>query len=140
MGPLAQFDAQKGKLDMNMQSVVVLAGDGGMKGLFMGDADMFGELILAHLQKNINADILKVSHHGGERSCLDPFLDKVRPGIAVISCGLNNIYGDPSPESLIRLNKRGIKIYRTDQHGEIIITSLSPGFNVKSGHPPADNH
>ena len=140
LGPLAVFDAQKGKLDMNMQSVVVLAGDGSMKGLFMGDADMFGELIVAHLQKDINADVLKVAHHGGERSCLDPFLDEVRPRIAVISCGLNNIYGDPSPESLVRLEKRGIKTYRTDQHGEIMITSLSPGFNVKSGHPPADKH
>jgi competence protein ComEC len=140
LGPLTQFAAQNGKLDMNMQSVVVLAGDDSMKGLFMGDADMFGELIVAHLQKNINAGVLKVSHHGGERSCLDPFLNQVRPQIAVISCGLNNIYGDPSPESLIRLNKRGIKTYRTDQHGEIMITSLSPGFNVKSGHPPADKH
>ncbi len=140
LGPLARFDAQKGKLDMNMQSVVVLAGDTGMKGLFMGDADMFGELIIAHLEKNINADVLKVSHHGGERSCLDPFLDEVRPKIAVISCGLNNVYGDPSPEPLMRLNKRGIKTYRTDQHGEIMITSLSPVFEVKSGHPPADNH
>jgi competence protein ComEC len=140
LGPLAQIDAQKNKLDMNMQSVVVLAGDSGMKGLFMGDSDMFGELIIAHLQNDINADILKVSHHGGQRSCLDPFLDEVRPKIAVISCGLNNVYGDPSTESLMRLNKRGIKTYRTDQHGEIMITSLSPGFEVKSGHPPADNH
>jgi competence protein ComEC len=140
LGPLAAFDAQKGKLDINMQSVVVLVDDGSMKGLFMGDADMFGELVVAHLQKNINADVLKASHHGGERSCLDPFLDEVRPTIAVISCGLNNVYGDPFPESLMRLNKRGIKTYRTDQHGEIMITSLSPGFNVKSGHPPADNH
>jgi competence protein ComEC len=140
LNPLTRVYTKKGKLDMNMQSVVVLAGDGSMKGLFMGDADMFGELIVAHLQKDINADVLKVSHHGGERSCLDPFLDEVRPGIAVISCGLNNVYGDPSPESLMRLNKRGIKTYRTDQHGEIMITSLSPGLNVKLGHPPADNH
>jgi competence protein ComEC len=140
LGPLACFDTQKGKLDMNMESVVALAGDTGMKGLFMGDADMFGELILAHLQRGINADVLKVSHHGGRRSCLGPFLDEVRPKIAVISCGLNNIYGDPSPDPLIRLNKRGIKTYRTDQHGEIMITSLSPGFKVKSGRPPADNH
>ena len=124
---------------MNMHSVVVLAGDGNMKGLFMGDADMFGELIVSHLQMDINSDVLKVSHHGGERSCLDPFLDKVRPKIAVISCGLNNVYGDPSHESVKRLEKRGIKTYRTDQQGEIMVTSLSQGFNVKSGHPPADN-
>ena len=140
LNPLTRLDTPKGKLDMNMQSVVVLAGDGDMKGLFMGDADMFGELIVSHLQMDINADVLKVSHHGGERSCLDPFLDKVRPKIAVISCGLNNVYGDPSPESMKRLEKRRIKTYRTDQHGEIMITSLSQGFNVKSGHPPADNH
>ena len=140
LGPLTQFDTQKGKLDQNMRSVVVLAGDSNMKGLFMGDADMFGELIIAHLRKNIRPDVLKVAHHGGIRSCLDPFLDEVRPKIAVISCGRNNVYGDPSLQSLMRLEKRGIKTYRTDQHGEIMITSLSTGFNVKLGYLPADNY
>ncbi|HVN72794.1 MAG TPA: DNA internalization-related competence protein ComEC/Rec2 [Desulfomonilia bacterium] len=140
MGPIAQLDTGKSKQDENMRSIVVLAGDDSLKGIFMGDADMFGELILAHLRKDVKAQVLKVAHHGGEKSCLGPFLDEVRPDVAVISCGANNRYGDPSPESLKRLADRGIKIFRTDLHGEVMITSLLSGFDVKSCRLPADNH
>lgn len=139
LSPCCDEIINKGKLDENMLSVVAIIGDSNLKGLFMGDAEMYGELILAHLEQNIRAHVLKVAHHGSKRSCLEPFLHKVRPKIAVISCGTNNIYGDPSPESLARLKKHDVAVYRTDLHGEVRITSLSPGIDIKSSYPVADN-
>jgi len=140
LGPIDDSASFKGKIDENMRSIVVMVEDHQLRGLFMGDADMFGELILAHLKKDIHAHILKVAHHGSGRSCLEPFLHEVRPLLAVISCGLNNTYGDPSPECLARLKKYGIKIFRTDEHGDIRITTSSPAITVKSGRSPADTY
>jgi competence protein ComEC len=109
-----------------------------MKGLFMGDADLFGELILTHLRRDIAVQVLKVAHHGSDKACLDIFLDEVRPKIAVICCGYHNRYGDPAPGPMSRLENRHISVYRTDIHGEVMITSLPGCIDVKSGRVPAD--
>lgn len=139
LSPRERLDTGTVRLDQNLQSIVLMVSDGETKGLFMGDADMFGELILVHSQMDISADVLKVAHHGGERSCLDPFLDAVRPDIAVICCGSGNRYGDPSDEPLERLKRRGIRVYRTDIHGEIMITFDPEGASVKLFCASADN-
>ncbi|MCK7474505.1 MAG: hypothetical protein MZV49_15265 [Rhodopseudomonas palustris] len=125
-------------MDQNMNSIVLKAGDQHMKGLFMADADMFGELMLTHLQRNISADVLKVAHHGSEKSCLDVFMEQVQPHTAVICCGYNNRYGDPSPEPLLRLKKSGVRTFRTDTQGEIMISSFQGRIDVKSGRDHAD--
>ena len=139
LNPQVCFASKEDRLDQNLHSIVLMAGDQRMKGLFMGDADMFGELILTHLRQDISALVLKVAHHGSEKACLDIFLDAVRPRIAVICCGYGNRYGDPAPGPLSRLEKRHIGTYRTDIHGEVMITSLPGRIDVKSGRAPADN-
>ncbi|HPJ94588.1 MAG TPA: DNA internalization-related competence protein ComEC/Rec2 [Deltaproteobacteria bacterium] len=136
--PQYRLDHHEGGMDQNLQSIVVMIHDKRMKGLFMGDADMYGELILVHMQKNITADVLKVAHHGSEKSCLDPFLGAACPERAIISCGFRNRYGDPSREALARLERHSIYVYRTDIHGEVMVTSLPSGPDVKSVREPAD--
>jgi competence protein ComEC len=139
LNPQIRFDNKDERMDQNVHSIVLRVGDKNMKGIFMGDAEMFGELMITHLQKDISAQVLKVAHHGARKSCLDLFLDKVQPKIAVISCGYNNRYGDPSQETLSRLKKRNITVYRTDISGEIIITSFPGSYNVKSSRSLTDN-
>jgi competence protein ComEC len=139
LNPQVRLDVKDERMDQNMRSIVLMVGDKSMKGLFMGDAEMFGELMLTHIQRDISAHILKVAHHGSAKSCLDLFLDKVRPKIAVISCGFGNRYGDPSQEALIRLGNKGINLFRTDIHGEIMITSFQGSYKVKSNRGIADN-
>jgi competence protein ComEC len=141
LNPPRNADLHGSKMDQNMQSIVLLAGEENMKGLFMGDAEFFGELVVLHSGQDISADVLKVAHHGSSRSCLELFLEAVNPKIAVISCGRNNRYGSPSMEAVSRLQGRGIAIYRTDLHGEINITpALSPDdYNIKLGRRLTDN-
>lgn len=129
------------KMDQNMQSIVLMAGNRQMKGLFTGDAEFFGELAVLHRMEKLSADVLKVAHHGSSRSCLDQFLEAVKPKLAVISCGRENRYGDPSIESVSRLRKKGIAVYRTDIHGEIMITAAPTpyGCRIKLGRSPTDN-
>ncbi|MCE5276232.1 MAG: DNA internalization-related competence protein ComEC/Rec2 [Syntrophaceae bacterium] len=138
LNPQIRFGVKEYGMDQNMNSIVLKAGDQHMKGLFMADADMFGELMLTHLQRDISADVLKVAHHGSEKSCLDVFLEQVRPHAAVVCCGYNNRYGDPAPGPLLRLTKNSIRTYRTDTQGEIMISSFLGRIDVKSGRGHAD--
>ena len=72
---------------------------------------------------DISADTLVVSHHGSRFSSDPEFLRAVGAKTAVISCGRNNIYGHPAPQTIDRLRESGMTIYRTDQDGAI----LTPG-------------
>jgi len=72
---------------------------------------------------NIEADVLKISHHGSKNSSSKKFLENVMPKIAVISCGKNNPYYYPHQRVLSNLEEFGISILRTDQKGDIKIIS-----------------
>ena len=65
-------------------------------------------------------NVLKVAHHGSENGTSDELLDFLKPETAVISVGKNNRYGHPRKEVIERLNKRNIKIKRTDEIGDIV--------------------
>ena len=91
--------------------------------LFTGDAEKQSESELINSGTDLSADILKVCHHGSNTSSTDKFLDLVNPKYAVISSEVGNSYGHPHKEVLERLNKRNIKILRTDEMGTIILDS-----------------
>lgn len=93
--------------------------------LFTGDAETLSE---KEITGDVKADVLKVGHHGSRTSTSQAFLNKVSPSYAVISVGLNNDYKHPHQEVLDRLEKKNIKIYRTDQNGDIIFTT--DGYNI----------
>lgn len=109
--------------DPNANSIVAKLTYGHTAFLLMGDAEPDTEQYL--LQKNINfrSTVLKVGHHGSRHSSTMPFLEKVRPKIALISCGLHNDYGHPGKATLDRLTKIGARIYRTDLDGEVTVVS-----------------
>ena len=69
--------------------------------------------------ETLKCDILKVAHHGSKSSSGEAFLDAARPEIAVIQCGRNNFYGHPHKQTLDRLEKRGIQVFRTDLSGAV---------------------
>ena len=54
-------------------------------------------------------------------SSITPFINKVRPKIALIGVGKNNKFGHPNFKTIENLEKMGVKIFRTDENGEIQI-------------------
>jgi competence protein ComEC len=90
--------------------------------LFTGDISSVAEKELVNSGENISSDILKVAHHGSKYSTSDLFLENVKPEIAVIEVGKNS-YGHPTPEVLQRLEKFGIKMFRTDKDGDVKFVS-----------------
>ena len=105
----------------NNTSVVTRLTYGNNSFLFTGDISKKIEREL--VDKGIDSDVLKVSHHGSKTSSAQEFIKEVSPEIAVIQCGKDNKYGHPSQETLDILEKYGINILRTDLDGDIKIIS-----------------
>ena len=63
----------------------------------------------------LKANVLKLGHHGSSTSSSKAFLDAVSPDIVVISVGADNDYGHPHKETMERLSKMDVKVYRTDK-------------------------
>ncbi|NEU06000.1 MULTISPECIES: ComEC/Rec2 family competence protein [Clostridium] len=97
--------------------------------LFTGDAEKEIENELLNL--DIKSNILKIGHHGSKTSSIEPFLDKVNPDIAIISCGLGNDYGHPNKTLLNNLLDRNIKLYRTDLNGSITLICDKNSIKIK---------
>jgi len=91
--------------------------------MFTGDANREAEQNIIANNKNIESNVLKVSHHGSHSATSPEFLINIKPELAVISVGANNSYGHPHQEVLSSLAEFGIKVMRTDLAGDIKITS-----------------
>lgn len=116
--------------DLNNTSIILKMTYGNISFLFMGDAtDKVESLIL---DKDIKADILKVSHHGSKYSTSDKFIKRVNPSYAIISVGANNSYNHPDTLTLDRLKNYNIKIYRTDVLGTILITTNGSSVDINN--------
>lgn len=92
--------------------------------LLTGDIEKIAEneILKEYENSNIlNANILKVAHHGSKSSSINEFLEKVKPQIALIGVGEKNTFGHPNEGVLKRLENINTKIYRTDKKGEITI-------------------
>ena len=99
--------------------------------LLPGDAEKDAEraILSENKEAELQADVLKVGHHGSKNSTMPDFLAAVRPQTAIISAGEENPYGHPSPELIERLQGAGIRILRTDRNGAVHV--LTDGERVE---------
>ncbi|EJR15637.1 S-layer homology domain-containing protein [Bacillus paranthracis] len=119
--------------DLNEWSAVLKVTHGSKSFLFTGDAESKSEKdMVATYGSGLKSDVLKPGHHGSKTSSSQPFLDAVKPSIAVISAGAGNRYGHPTQETLAKLNAMSVKVYRTDLNGTVIITSDSSNISVRT--------
>jgi competence protein ComEC len=108
--------------DPNLASTIVLVRAGRVRFLLVGDAERPEEdWLVARYGDSLRADILKVGHHGSSTSSSDEFLDEVRPRVALVSVGLGNSYGHPSPDVMATLAARGAQVLRTDRLGTVVV-------------------
>ncbi|KKT43167.1 MAG: ComEC [Candidatus Wolfebacteria bacterium GW2011_GWE2_44_13] len=108
-------DANKG--DKNESAIVAKFEGGGISTLFTGDIGKPTEQWLTQ-NKNIQADIIKIPHHGSKFSSTQEFLKAVRPKVAVIEVGKNS-YGHPTKDVLDRIKNAGAQLFRTDTDGMV---------------------
>lgn len=103
--------------DSNDNSLIMHIKMPSMTLLFMGDASVEVEKEIVEGEENLSSDIIKIGHHGSQTSTSALLLDKVKPKVAMIGVKKNNIYNHPSNQVIERLERKGIKILRTDIHG-----------------------
>lgn len=116
LAPFADSDS-----NLNNVSAVVRITYGKTVMLFTGDAEKVIENQL--LNSGVDADVLKVGHHGAGSASSSSFIKAVSPDVAVISVGEGNSYGHPHADTLAILNEVGADIYRTDEQGTVVVTA-----------------
>jgi beta-lactamase superfamily II metal-dependent hydrolase len=113
----------EGYSNINNYSIALRMVYGSIAFIFTGDAEAISEREMLSAGHNLRANVLHVGHHGSNTSTTQAFLDAVNPSIAIIQLGESNSHGHPHRELIERLEAKNIGIYRTDHHGNIIITT-----------------
>jgi competence protein ComEC len=106
--------------DPNNASVVLMVETAGVKVLLTGDIEPAAQHALALSGVDLDADVIKVPHHGSRYQ--DPlFWHGVSPRVAVVSVGEGNTYGHPDPGLIDALSQAGIAVARTDLDGAAVL-------------------
>jgi competence protein ComEC len=127
LGPAAAFHDTRS--DPNNSSLIVRATVGDTRVLLPGDAEIEAQQAILAASVDVRADVLKVPHHGSAYS--DPtFLAAAHARVAVISVGLHNDYGHPSPILLTELARLGVPVRRTDRDGDVAVVGPATGLTT----------
>ncbi|MCK1982092.1 MULTISPECIES: DNA internalization-related competence protein ComEC/Rec2 [Peribacillus] len=118
--PFAVLSPYEKEENKNDSSIVLFTELGGLSWLLTGDMGEEGESELLRTFPKLQADILKVGHHGSKTSSSTPFLEQLQPKAALISVGKDNGYGHPHRDVIGNLDINGIRVFRTDEDGSII--------------------
>jgi len=118
--------------NLNDWSVSVHMAFGATSMIVTGDAEHPAEAAMMATGLNLSSDILRVGHHGSRTSTGQEFFEAVDPTIAVIQVGEGNRYNHPHDCVMERLETAGVRIYRNDHHGDIIITSDGTNLDVRT--------
>lgn len=112
---LHPFAAGSGK---NNDSLVIKTTHDHQTFLLTGDLEQAGERAMM-TQFGVDADVLKVGHHGSKTSTASDFVAAVKPKIAIISAGRNNRYNHPHAETLTTLAAHHVSVLSTQTAGMI---------------------
>ena len=95
------------------------------------------ESVLIRQGAPLTASILLVGRHGDASATSGPWLDAVRPRDVVVSSGPHLDSRHPDQDVVERLDSRGIRVWRTDEQGQIYIDLYTgparwpnPGYRV----------
>lgn len=114
--------------DLNDGSIVIMLSYGLTDILLTGDA---GLEVDNFLMKNyaLDAEILKVSHHGSNTGTSGDFIEAVSPQDAILSYGENS-YGHPHDEVVNDLLLYGVDIYSTYEQGTITVNTVGNSYSI----------
>jgi competence protein ComEC len=121
--------------DLNEGSIVLMVSHGEMDYLLTGDAGVAVEAELVS-KYDLDAEVLKVSHHGSETGTSQAFLNEVDPIYGILSYGENNQYGHPDSVVMNRLLANKAEVIST-VHGTIETYSDGSYIYINQESPAA---
>jgi competence protein ComEC len=98
--------------DNNESSIVLMVSHGEVDYLLTGDAGVEVEERLIN-EYYLDAEVLKVGHHGSNTSTSQEFVEAVNPIFGILSYGEDNQYGHPHSEVYNRLMDYGVDLIST---------------------------
>lgn len=118
--------------DLNDYSIVMKVTNNEDSFIFTGDAEKEVEHELVASGVDLEADVLKLGHHGSSTSSSVEFVEAVNPEYAIILSGVDNKYGHPHKETIDTLKSKGITYYNSQTSGDIIMISSGSGIKVQT--------
>jgi competence protein ComEC len=110
--------------DRNDNSVTILLRSGPRGILFTGDLGPEAEARLMALEpRRLAGSVLKVPHHGSDKSNPLPFLEAIHPPQALLSSGRINRFGHPGPATVAALRNLGAALYCTARDGAVALAA-----------------
>ena len=91
--------------------------------MVMGDAGIQVEQEIVDLLpiEGQAINLLQVGHHGSRTATGTPFLERIKPSLALISCGRSNRFAHPHPQVLNRLEQNRIPHLSTAKQGTLLV-------------------
>ena len=121
--------------DPNQTSLVLKVTHGRVRLLFTADIESRAERELCRLHDqgliDLAAEILYLPHHGSNTSTSGPFLERVRPELALASCG-DAGPPRPHPRVLERLGRAGVRVLSTNDWGALTVASDGEAYRVRT--------
>ena len=107
----------------NNDSIVLRLGYGRRHILLPGDVGSSMERRMVKAGLPIASDVLKIPHHGSKTSTTAEFLNQIGPRFGILSVGPYRRYNHPDGGVLDRLQRAGVRTYRTDRDGSITVST-----------------
>jgi len=119
----------------NNYSIVMKVSFGQMDMIMTGDAETEIEELILESGVDIDAEILKLGHHGSDTSSSQEFLNAITPDYGLISSKVGNKYEHPIKSTMDKLQAMNVEVYRTDECGSVVMTIATDDvtFNCEPG-------
>ncbi len=123
-------------LSPNDSSLVLMLEISGRRILMCADVERGAESLMLKRGVDLDADVLKVAHHGSSTSSSPGFVEAVSPSLCVVSADGGRKKGHPSREVLSVLGKSGSGVLVTGGTGAVVLEIESDGrMSVISSGP-----
>ncbi len=107
-------------LESNTSSIVSVLRYGLVEYVLTGDSPkQIEEYLVEKYPHALDAEVLKVGHHGSRTSSSEMFVSAVSPLYAIISSGKDNSYGHPHKEVIDIFTAQDIPLLNTAEEGSI---------------------
>jgi len=131
------LNTHSAKKNNNQSSIVLKVSFKEMDFLFMADVERDQEMKLMK-KYNLEADFLKIAHHGSNTSSSLAFLKEVNPKVAILTYSKSNDYGHPVNRVIKNLNKIKAQIYSTAVFGDLTINTNGESYFIHQEKSPVD--
>lgn len=119
-------------VDENDSSLVLIVDISGTRFLMCGDIEKHAEKIILGRNSDIHADVIKAAHHGSSTSSSNDFIAGVLPKLCVITAGMDNKKGHPSPDVLKAFDDKLCRTIQTGISGAVCIRHIHNGnYDIK---------